>query len=80
MYTPARYAKGPMDRSELKRILYSWPILMRQTTDPWAMGFATKVWEKSADPMWLPTLRQAHLIRQLSLEITHIGENVDLFE
>ena len=80
MYTLARYARGPMERSELKRIMHSWPILMKQTSDPWAMGFAAEIWEKSADPMWLPTLKQAHFMRHLNREITKEDDNFDLIE
>jgi hypothetical protein len=29
----SRYLNGPMDRHELRRIMWTWPILMRQATD-----------------------------------------------
>ena len=50
MYTLSRYPKGPMDRAELRKTMKTWPYIMRQVTDPWALRFISTIWEKSADP------------------------------
>jgi len=68
MYTLARYSKGQMDRHELKRIMYSWPQIMRTVTSKWAIEFSVNVWERHSDPRWLPTLKQSHFIRVLYRE------------
>ena len=38
--TFAKYLNGPMDRHELRRIMWTWPILMRQATDNKVKNFA----------------------------------------
>jgi hypothetical protein len=80
MFTLSRYDKGPMDRLELKRIMRSWPQLMSQTTDPWSKRFSTNIWEKSANPFWLPTLKQAHFMRILYQEISMEREDIHLLD
>ena len=56
--TFSRYCNGPMDRYELRHIMWTWPILMRQATDPLVLSFASKMWERRFNPNWLKTLRQ----------------------
>ena len=48
--TLARYPNGPMDRYELRHIMWTWPILMRQATDPQVLSFAYQMWEKHFNP------------------------------
>ena len=55
--TFSRYRNGPMDRYELRHIMWTWPILMRQATDPHVLSFAYQMWEKHSNANWLPTLR-----------------------
>ena len=55
-------------------------LALTATLVAWAMGFAAEIWEKSADPMWLPTLKQAHFMRQLNREISKEDDNFDLIE
>ena len=80
MYTLARYSKGPMDRYELKRIMLSWPKIMMQITDDWAFKFATNIWQRTSNPNWLPTLKQAHFIRALFREHGEGDEDMELIE
>ena len=78
--TFAKYLNGPMDRHALRRIMWTWPILMRQATDNKVKNFAYYVWEQSDDAGWLPTLRQAQLIRELNREISDQDDTPDLIE
>jgi hypothetical protein len=80
MYTLARYPKGPMDRHELKRVLYAWPEIMATVTDPWSLNFSANVWELYSDPKWLPTLKQSHFIRTLYPEHTEDDDEPELVE
>ena len=75
-----KYLNGPMDRYELRRIMWTWPILMRQATDEKVKKFAYYVWESSAEAVWLPTLKQGQLIRELHREISEQDEAPDLIE
>ena len=58
-----------MEWLELKQIMDSWPLLMSQTTDPWALKFTADIWELAVSPKWRPTLKQAQVMRQLHREI-----------
>ena len=78
--TFAKYLNGPMDRHELRRIMWTWLILMRQATDNKVKKFASYVWESSAEAGWLPTLRQAQWIRELHREISDQDDTPDLIE
>jgi hypothetical protein len=80
MYTLAKYPKGPMERHELKRIMYSWPKIMATVTDPWTLTFSANVWELYSDPKWLPTLKQGHFIRVLYREHTEDDDEPELVE
>ena len=80
MYTLAKYPKGPMERHELKRIMYSWPKIMATVTDPWTLNFSANVWELYSDPKWLPTLKQGHIIRALYREHTEDDDEPELVE
>ena len=80
MYTLARYPKGPMDRHELKRVMYAWPKIMATVTDPWTLNFSANVWELYSDPKWLPTLKQGHFIRALYREHTEEDDVPELVE
>ena len=80
MYTLARYPKGPMDRHELKRVMYAWPEIMATVTDPWSLNFSANVWELYSDPKWLPTLKQGHFIRTLYREHTGDDDEPELVE
>ena len=76
----SRYLNGPMDRHELRRLMWTWPKLMRQATDNKVTKFAFYVWERSAEAGWLPTLRQAQWIRELHREISDQDDAPDLIE
>ena len=78
--TFAKYLNGPMGRHELRRIMWTWPILMRQATDNKVKKFASYIWERSAVAGWLPTLRQAQWIRELNREISDQDDTPDLIE
>ena len=78
--TFARYLNGPMDRHELRRIMWNWPILMRHATDDKVKKFAYYVWKRSAEAVWLPTLKQAQWIRELHREISDQDDTPDLIE
>ena len=78
--TFSRYRNGPMDRYELRHIMWTWPILMRQSTDPQVLIFAAQMWEKHFNPNWLPTLRQGQWMRSLHLDITEQDEVLELIE
>ena len=78
--TYAKYLNGPMDRHELRRIMWTWPILMRQATDNKVKIFAYYVWEHSFEARWLPTLRQAQWIRELHHQISDQDDAPDLIE
>lgn len=78
--TYAKYLNGPMDRHELRRIMWTWPILMRQATDNKVKKFAYYVWEQSFEARWLPTLWQAQWIRELHREISDHDDAPDLIE
>ena len=78
--TFSRYRNGPMDRYELRHIMWTWPILMRQATDPQVLIFASQMWEKHFNPNWLPTLRQGQWMRSLHLDITEQDEVLELIE
>ena len=80
MYTLARYPQGPMDRHELRRIMYLWPEIMGTVTDPWTLNFSANVWELYGDPNWLPTLKQGHFIRVLYREHNEDCELPELIE
>lgn len=80
MYTLARYPKGPMDRHELRRIMYSWPEIMCSVSDPWALTFSANIWEQYSDPKWLPSLKQSHCIRALYREHSDDDEEQELIE
>ena len=75
-----KYLNGPMDRYELRRIMWTWPILMRQATDDKVKKFSYYVWERSAEAVWLPTLKQGRLIRELHREISEQDDAPDLIE
>ena len=78
--TFSKYSNGPMDRYELRHIMWTWPILMRQATDPQVLIFAAQMWEKHFNPNWLPTLRQGQWMRSLHLDITEQDEVLELIE
>ena len=78
--TFAKYLNGPMDSHELRRIMWTWPKLMRQATDNKVKNFVFYVWERSAEAGWLPTLRQAQWIRELNREISDQDDAPDLIE
>ena len=78
--TYAKYLNGPMDRHELRRIMWTWPTLMQQATDDKVKKFAYYVWVRSDDARWLPTLRQAQWIRELNREISDQDNAPDLIE
>ena len=78
--TFSEYHNGPMDRYELRHIMWTWPILMRQTTDPNVLNFACQMWEKHSNANWLPTLRQGQWMRALHREITEQDEVIELIE
>ena len=80
MYTLSRYPKGGMDRLELNRMMKLWPKIMREVSNPWAKRFSADVWERHSDPVWLPTLKQAHFIRILYIEFIGKDEEVYLVE
>ena len=69
-----------MDRHELRSIMWTWPILMRQATDPQVLSFTAKMWERHFNPHWLPTLRQGQWIRELHREISEQDEVLVLIE
>ena len=69
-----------MNQHELRRIMWTWPILMRQATDDKVKKFAYYVWEKSSEAFWLPTLKQGQWIRELHREITEQDDTPDLIE
>ncbi|MCH1424290.1 MAG: hypothetical protein L7V15_04200, partial [Burkholderiales bacterium] len=70
----------PMDRHELRQIMCTWPILMRQATDDKVKKFAYYVWERSSEAAWLPTLKQGQWIRELHREISEQDDAPDLIE
>ena len=80
MYTLSRYPKGPMDRAELRKTIKAWPYIMRQVTDPWALRFISTIWEKSADPFWLPTLKQSQYVRLFLRENNYERGTIDLIK
>lgn len=59
----------PLTRTDLRALMEAWPRVLRLASDPWAQAFAASVWERSADPRWQPTLKQARIMRQMVREL-----------
>lgn len=78
--TLAWHPKGPMKRSELRRIMKSWPLIFSQASDPAVQSFALNMWERSSNPIWLPSLKQSQWMRELHREINDRNEVADLIE
>lgn len=57
-----------LTRSELRAALQIWPIVMSEATDEWAKEFAFSIWNQSAEPGWLPSLKQSRVIRKMCRE------------
>lgn len=58
-----------MTRTDLKRYLSIWPIVMREATDDWAKEFCLSIWRQSGEPQWMPTLKQSRVMRRLVREV-----------
>lgn len=58
-------------RSEIRRLLYVWPSVLRLATDPWAQSFAASIWRKAGDdPRWMPTHRQLSIMRAMVRQVS----------
>ena len=64
-----------MSRRELRRMLDTWPTVLRLATDPWAKEFAASIWRQSGQPAWMPTKRQLQTMRAMLRQLPPEGDD-----
>lgn len=73
-----KHAIFPVNPSEVERLLFHWPAVVRAAGDDWAKGFATSIARQSRRRGWRPTQKQMEIMRRLVADLfTHAHEGGD---
>lgn len=68
-------------RSELRRLMQEWPVVMRRASDARAQDFAFSIWKQSGEERWQPTLRQLRMMRRMVRDLcAQPADEIELME
>lgn len=73
-----KHASPPVNPSEVERLLFHWPHVVRLAENDWAKDFAKSIVLQSRRRNWRPSAKQYEIMRRMVSELfTHAHEESD---